>query len=150
MATKEVSVFEGLLQTTISDLFVEHINYKHRHWNTSGITFRDVHLMFDEATEVILEALDEMGEYAVVLGVNTGASVSAIVEEYQVKNQTLVSSPATLISGALDNAVYLKKQFTKLTDLANEHKEYGLANSVGGIITNLDKLIYKYSQFMDL
>ena len=143
------SDLEKELQVFLADLFVEHISYKHRHWNVKGLTFKDIHEMFDDATAEMLDFIDTIGEYIVSFKKDTEADVVRISQRSVIEPQaTSKTDPRGLLNGALSNAIYLKDKLSGLNELANEEKQFGLCNAVEDMITRVDKLIYKYQQYL--
>src|SRR6516225_4295355 len=56
------------LQRQVANAFVLYANYKHYHWQTFGPLFRDLHLMFDEVAQDVLETIDDMAERIRMIG----------------------------------------------------------------------------------
>jgi starvation-inducible DNA-binding protein len=56
------------LQIQVANAFVLYANYKHYHWQTFGPLFRDLHLMFDELAQEVLETIDDMAERIGMIG----------------------------------------------------------------------------------
>jgi starvation-inducible DNA-binding protein len=62
--------------------------YKKHHWQTSGITFRELHLLFDKHYEEQVELVDGLAERVQMLG---GVSVAA---PHDVVELTQIARPA--------------------------------------------------------
>lgn len=138
-----------LLQAVCADLFVEFTNYKNRHWHVEGPTFKDVHEFFDEATDQILEYIDNVGEYIV----SFGALAPTDLKEILMLNQIPVTpigerDPEVLLQTGLEATQYLKQDFTHISQTADQTGELGVTNLSQDIITQLDKLIYKYQAYL--
>src|SRR5215218_5549034 len=56
------------LRRQTANLFVLYCNYKHYHWQTHGPLFRDMHKLFDQFAEEILESLDPVAERIRMIG----------------------------------------------------------------------------------
>jgi starvation-inducible DNA-binding protein len=56
------------LQRQTGNALVLYLNYKHYHWQITGAQFRDLHLLFDEFAEAVLETLDEFAERVRMIG----------------------------------------------------------------------------------
>lgn len=139
-----------LLKDVTTDLFVEFISYKQRHWHIEGIVFKDIHEMFDDATDIILEFIDTIGEYIVSFGEIAPSSLTTIVDLTKIPvNEETERDPKKLLQSALNSTKYLKDSFTEISDKADKAKQYGVTNAVQDIITKLDKLIYKYQAYLD-
>ncbi len=60
-------VVEALQREAANTIILYH-NYKHYHWQTFGATMRDLHLMFDEFIDVVLEDIDTLAERVRMIG----------------------------------------------------------------------------------
>jgi starvation-inducible DNA-binding protein len=138
-----------LLQAVCADLFVEYTNYKNRHWHVEGPTFKDVHEFFDEATDQILEYIDDIGEYIVSFGALAPTDIKEILTLSQIPVTPLGErDPQVLLQSGLEATQYLKQDFTHISQTADQSGELGVTNLVQDIITHLDKLIYKYQAYI--
>lgn len=133
------------------DLFVEFINYKYCHWNVMGLEFKQVHEMFDEATDIILDFLDTTGEYVVSYGACAPAVLSHIVGGYDISTVTLgLRAVVPLLDSALNGALHLKDEFHKLFEVAVKAEEDGVQTYAQDSVKALDKLIFKYRSYLSI
>src|ERR671912_2268206 len=81
------------LQRQVANAFILYSNYKHYHWQTYGPLFRDLHLMFDEFANAVLDTLDEFAERLRMIGQDPVASpqemLSAASVRVAVRGQTM-------------------------------------------------------------
>ncbi len=56
------------LQRQLANAFVLYANYKHYHWYTYGPLFRDLHKLFDNLAEEVLETSDQFAERIRMIG----------------------------------------------------------------------------------
>jgi starvation-inducible DNA-binding protein len=56
------------LQRQLANAFVLYANYKHYHWFTYGPLFRDLHKLFDNLAEEVLETSDQFAERIRMIG----------------------------------------------------------------------------------
>lgn len=137
------------LNQVLADLYAEYISLRQRHWHLRGITFRDVHLFFDEITDEVLGYIDTVGEYVVSFGADAVASIGRINSLYSIPTSPEgTHDPVALLRNGLEATLYLKGKFAAISDCAEECNEYGVTNSAQDIITHLDKFIYKYQAFL--
>ena len=86
-ATKDASTTKGLqrqlseentpespvvraLRQQVANAVLLYLNYKHYHWQTQGPHFRDLHKLFDEFADEVLESLDPLAERVRMIGQN--------------------------------------------------------------------------------
>ena len=55
------------LQREQATALVLYLNYKKYHWLTFGPHFRDLHLLFEEHSDQVLESIDELAERALMI-----------------------------------------------------------------------------------
>jgi hypothetical protein len=60
----------SIFSEQVANAFVLYANYKNYHWQTFGLLFRDLHLMFDEFAKEVLETNDELAEGIRMIGPN--------------------------------------------------------------------------------
>jgi starvation-inducible DNA-binding protein len=148
-ADPTVQSLPEMLNELLSDLFVCFHQYKQHHWLTSGPTFRDVHLMFDEATDVILEAIDDVGERIVAFGLVPNTSLLAIQVSHGIpKLPQETRNTQLFLENALDMTKYLLGDMQEISKVADDQEEYGVEQLIGDIMMHLEKLQYKYQQFL--
>jgi starvation-inducible DNA-binding protein len=57
-----------LLNQRLADAFDLHSQTKHAHWNTKGINFYQLHLLYDALAETVEAHVDQLAERATALG----------------------------------------------------------------------------------
>ena len=97
------------LQKQVANALVLYMNYKHYHWQTSGPLFRDLHLLFDEFANAVLETVDEFAERIRMIGPD--ADVDDLVQEALI---TVVRRAATLREHGLGLGLYISDQIARL------------------------------------
>lgn len=75
LPAKDVRTVTEVLNPLIADAFALYVKTKNFHWHLSGVRFRDLHLLFDEQAEAILESIDPLAERVRKIG---GATVRSI------------------------------------------------------------------------
>src|ERR687897_3193649 len=73
------------LQRQVANALVLYLNYKHYHWQTYGPMFRDLHLLFDELADAVLETVDEFAERVRMIGQDPVASPQEMLSTASVK-----------------------------------------------------------------
>ena len=73
------------LQRQVANALVLYLNYKHYHWQTYGPMFRDLHLLFDEFADAVLDTLDEFAERVRMIGQDPVASPQEMLTAASVK-----------------------------------------------------------------
>ena len=73
------------LQRQVANALVLYLNYKHYHWQTYGPMFRDLHRLFDEFAEAVLDTVDEFAERVRMIGQDPVASPQEMLQTASVK-----------------------------------------------------------------
>lgn len=113
------------LNRTLANGFVLYMNYKHYHWQTYGPLFRDLHLMFDEFAEAVLESLDEVAERVRMIGQDPPAHLSEFQAMATVKPAATRATMREHIQDADKNALIVIKEIRQYAKLAEEHDDPG-------------------------
>lgn len=140
-----------LMKKTLADLFQHHLQLKQHHWHVSGAFFRDIHIMFDEATDVILGAIDDLGEKIVGLGYIAPTSLDTIqgISDLPAFDEREMG-PEAMLKNALQATLHLIGEFKNMLRTANEIGEYGVEQLAGDLILKLEVIQYKYQQFLGI
>ncbi|HEU5088275.1 MAG TPA: DNA starvation/stationary phase protection protein [Roseiflexaceae bacterium] len=75
---EEVQAVTEAVNPLIADSFALYVKTKNFHWHLAGIHFRDLHLLFDEQAESILNSIDPLAERIRKIGGTTIRSISHI------------------------------------------------------------------------
>ena len=78
MANEVSPTIDDYLQREIANAFAMYVAYKRYLWNVSGPQFPELHLLFDEHAQQILETIDEFGERVRIRGGRPVAVLSAM------------------------------------------------------------------------
>lgn len=82
-----------LLNQQLADTFDLYSQVKHAHWNVKGMQFMQLHLLFDDLAESLLEFIDSIAERATALGgMATGTVRMAAM------NSQLLEFPADIVN----------------------------------------------------
>src|SRR5918999_4412183 len=98
------------LQRQVANALVLYMNYKHYHWQTYGPMFRDLHLLFDEFAEAVLETIDEFAERVRMIGQDPVASPQEMLQTASVKVAGRGQTMREMIKEADDNLLIVIKE----------------------------------------
>ena len=113
------------LRRQVGNGLVLYTNYKHYHWQTFGPMFRDLHKLFDELAEEVLETIDEIAERVRMIGQNPPAH---LLDAANVASVATSESPATMremVEEADRNALIVISELRNGARLADEHDDPG-------------------------
>jgi starvation-inducible DNA-binding protein len=108
------------LQVQVANAFVLYANYKHYHWQTYGPLFRDLHLLFDEFANAVLETADEFAERVRMIGQNPLVGLKDMLETASVKPSDGGLTMRQMIEEADRNLLIVIKEMRDGVRLAQE------------------------------
>src|SRR5688500_4022361 len=113
------------LQRQVANALVLYLNYKHYHWQTYGPMFRDLHLLFDDFAEAVLDTLDEFAERVRMIGQNPVASPQEMLTIASVKVAARGQTMREMIREADTNLLTVIKEIRAGARVAGEHDDPG-------------------------
>jgi starvation-inducible DNA-binding protein len=113
------------LRRQVANAFVLYANYKHYHWQTYGPLFRDLHKLFDEFAEAVLETVDDLAERVRMIGQDPPAHPIEMMDLASVSAASSHLSPHDMIQEADRNELIVVKEMREAAALADEHGDPG-------------------------
>jgi len=113
------------LRRQVANAFVLYTNYKHYHWQTYGPLFRDLHKLFDEFADEILESIDPLAERMRMIGQDPPAHPIEIMDAASVSAAASHLSPHDMIEEADRNELVVVKEMRQAAKIADEHEDPG-------------------------
>jgi starvation-inducible DNA-binding protein len=113
------------LKRQIANAFVLYTNYKHYHWQTYGPLFRDLHLMFDEFAQQVLESVDDLAERVRMIGQDPPAHLIELADLATVATAAPHSTMRDMVEEADRNALVVIKEIRAAAKTAEEHNDPG-------------------------
>lgn len=113
------------LRRQVANAFVLYTNYKHYHWQTYGPLFRDLHLMFDEFAQQVLESVDQLAERVRMIGQDPPAHLIEVADLASVATAAPQGTMRDMIEEADRNALIVIKEMRTAAGVADEHNDPG-------------------------
>lgn len=113
------------LSRQVANALVLYMNYKHYHWQTYGPLFRDLHKIFDEFAEEVLETLDPLAERIRMIGQDPPAHPMAAVDLATVAQAAPHSTMREMVEEADRNLLVVIKEMRDGAKVADEHGDPG-------------------------
>jgi starvation-inducible DNA-binding protein len=127
------------LNQTLANGFVLYMNYKHIHWQTYGPLFRDLHLMFDEFAESVLNSLDEVAERVRMIGQDPPAHLKELQTMASVRPAPSTATMRQHIEEANRNTLIVIKEMRDAAKLAEEHDDPGTVDLYSKLVQVQEK-----------
>src|SRR5262245_43586066 len=113
------------LRRQVSNAFVLYANYKHYHWQTFGPLFRDLHKLFDEFAEQVLETVDEFAERVRMIGQDPPGHLIESADLATVASAGHQSNMREMVEEAQRNLLIVIVGMRKGAKIAEEHDDPG-------------------------
>lgn len=127
------------LRRQVANAFVVYTNYKHYHWQTFGPLFRDLHLMFDEFAQQVLESVDHLAERVRMIGQDPPAHLIELADLASVATAAPHATMHDMIEEADRNALIVIKEMRVAARLADEHNDPGTVDLLSRFVQIYEK-----------
>ena len=122
------------LRRQVANAFVLYTNYKHYHWQTYGPLFRDLHKLFDEFAEAVLESLDPLAERIRMIGQDPPAHLIQVTDLATVSQAAPHSTPREMVEEADRNALVVIKEIRQAAKIADDHNDPGTVDLMSRLV----------------
>jgi starvation-inducible DNA-binding protein len=113
------------LQRQLANAAILYFNYKRFHWQTYGPLFRDLHLVFDEFADEVLETLDPIAERLRMIGQDPVAGPTEMVATASVKPAALAQTMREMVAGADDQLLTVIREMRDAVRAAEDADDPG-------------------------
>lgn len=143
LADKTRNAMVKLLNQQLADTFDLYSQIKQSHWNVKGMEFMQLHELFDDVAESVLEYADMIAERATALG---GAAQGTV--RLAAQNSTLAELPADVVQDrellvlVADRVAAYANSTRAAIDTAGEAKDQGTADLFTEVSRGIDKRLY--------
>lgn len=116
------------LQRQVANAYLLYTNYKHYHWQTYGPLFRNLHLLFDEFADAVLQTTDQFAERIRMIGQDPLSSPLEMVETATVQVAARKNTMRNMIAEADANLLMVIKEMRVGVRTATEQDDPGTAD----------------------
>ena len=132
-----------LLNQHLADLFDLSSQVKQAHWNVKGRDFYQLHKLFDELAEQLLELVDLVAERATALGgYATGTARMAAASSRLPEIPTEINEGMEYVQALVERYAALGGTVREAIDQADEAGDMGTSDLFTEVVRVLDKHLY--------
>jgi starvation-inducible DNA-binding protein len=113
------------LRRQVANAIVLYFNYKHYHWQTYGPLFRDLHKLFDQFADEVLETIDPLAERMRMIGQDPPAHPLDAADLSTVSQAAPHSNMREMIDEADRNLIVIIKEMRDAVKVAESHDDPG-------------------------
>jgi starvation-inducible DNA-binding protein len=140
-------ISECLVRSQANSL-ASYLNYKRYHWYTFGPLFRDLHLFFDELSNVAIEEVDPTGERLRMLGGEPISTPDEIRRHASIHISEGTISTQDMLREALDNEKRIVSEMRDAVRIAEEENDPGSVDLYSGMVRTHEKYVWFISEML--
>ncbi|HET7218947.1 MAG TPA: ferritin-like domain-containing protein [Vicinamibacterales bacterium] len=122
------------LRRQVANAFVLYTNFKHYHWQTYGPLFRDLHKLFDEFANEVLESIDQLAERVRMIGQDPPAHLIQLSDLAGVSPAAPHATMHDMVEEADRNALVVIREIRQAVKLADEHGDPGTVDVLSRLV----------------
>lgn len=122
------------LRRQVANGVLLYFNYKHYHWQTYGPLFRDLHKLFDELAEEVLECVDPLAERVRMIGQDPPAHPLEAMDLASVSVAAPHSTMSEMVDEADRNLLIVIKEMRQAAKTADEHNDPGTVDLLSRLV----------------
>lgn len=143
LSSEAVPALSQELNALLANVFAMYVKTKNFHWHLSGPQFRDLHLLFDEQAQQVLDMTDEIAERVRKLGGGTIKSIGQIARLQQLKdNDADYVSPREMVKELLQDNRTLTAQLRRVHELCDQHGDVATASLIENWIDESERRVW--------
>lgn len=137
---QEVAAIAEAVNPLIADALALYVKTKNFHWHLSGIHFRDLHLLFDEQAEQVLESVDVLAERLRKLGATTLHSIGHIGQLQTIKddNDEFVE-PVEMVRRLMEDNRHMAAAMRAAHEVCDDNRDVATASELEVLIDQTER-----------
>jgi starvation-inducible DNA-binding protein len=127
------------LRRQVANAFVMYTNYKHYHWQAYGPLFRDLHLMFDEFAQQVLDSIDQLAERVRMIGQDPPSHLIELADLASVATAAPGGNMRDMIEEGDRAALIIIKELRDAAKIADQHADPGTVDLLSRTVQIYEK-----------
>jgi starvation-inducible DNA-binding protein len=137
---EEAEAVTNAVNPLIADAFVLYVKTKNFHWHLYGPRFRDLHLLFDEHADAILESVDVMAERVRRVGGTTIRSIGHIAQLQTIMDDNnSVLDAQSMVRQLCDDNAHIAKMIRDAIAVCDRSRDSATSNSLQEILDQTER-----------
>ncbi len=137
--SKKIHDLSQYLEKALANTYALYINTLNCHWNLEDPRFLFLHEMLQEQYEELAKSGDEIAERIRQMGVKVSASLPYFAKQAEIEPLPEKLSGDQMIAVLAESHEKIIRDFRTLSEIAEEHKDYGLVDMLGGLLRYHEK-----------
>jgi len=140
LKAEEAMAVTEAVNPLVADAFALYVKTKNFHWHLFGPHFRDLHLLFDEHADQILDSIDVMAERVRRIGGTTIRSIGHISELQTIKDDNnAVLDPAAMVKQLQDDNGQIARRLREAISVCDRNRDSATSNSLQDILDKTER-----------
>jgi starvation-inducible DNA-binding protein len=140
LKAEEARAVTEAVNPLVADAFALYVKMKNFHWHLFGPHFRDLHLLFDEHADQILDSIDVMAERVRRIGGTTIRSIGHISELQTIKDDNnAVLDPAAMVKQLQDDNGQMARRLRDAISVCDRNRDSATSNSLQDILDKTER-----------
>jgi starvation-inducible DNA-binding protein len=140
LTPEEAQAVTNAVNPLIADALALYVKTKNFHWHLYGPHFRDLHLLFDEHVEAILDSVDIMAERVRRVGGTTIRSISHVSELQTIDDDNNdVVPPMEMVRRLMEDNAHIAKSIRSAISVCDKNRDSPTGNLLQEILDQTEK-----------
>jgi starvation-inducible DNA-binding protein len=151
ISPKNLKNVSSLLSVVLADAVVLYTKTRKFHWNVSGESFMELHLLFEKQYNELEEAIDEIAERINKLGSKTIGTMKEFLDATHLKEAPgEYPSRKEMIKELLEDHETIIKELRKAVEQCqDEYEDAGTADFLTGLMEEHETNAWKLRRYLD-
>ena len=143
LTIQEVSAVIAAVNPLIADAFALYVKTKNFHWHLSGVHFRDLHLLFDEQADTILDSIDPLAERVRKLGGTTIRSIGDVSRQQTIPDDDdPFVAPLEMVRKLLADNRHIAERQRAAIAVCDDHRDTPTGNLLQDVLDQTERRIW--------
>ena len=151
ISPKHLQAITTDLSAILADAMLLYTKTRKFHWNVSGPSFMELHLLFEKQYKKLEEAIDEIAERISKLGSKAPGTMAEFVELASLKESPgKIPAQKDMIKELLaDHESVIKKLRKSVDDCADTYKDAGTADFLTNLMEEHETIAWTLRRYLD-
>lgn len=146
---KNLKAVSKLLSAVLANQHVLYIKTRKYHWNVSGPSFMELHLLFEAQYEELAKSIDEVAERISKLGEPVPGTMAEFIKSASLKEDNTIPDQSVMINNLLkDHEACIKSLRDDIDDCEDKYEDKGTADMLTGLMRKHETNAWKLRRYL--
>ena len=140
LSQQEVKAITEAVNPLVADALALYLKTKNFHWHLYGPRFRDLHLLFDEHADAILDSVDVMAERVRRIGGTTIRSISHVSQLQTIEDDNDEQvPPEEMVKRLMDDNGHIAHAIREAIEVCDKNRDSATSNQLQDILDKTER-----------